>query len=41
MINIAVTPGGHATRKPTPFQQKMLVWGKMYPSVDKVPERVS
>ncbi|RUS89112.1 hypothetical protein EGW08_003120 [Elysia chlorotica] len=30
-----------ATLKPTPFQQKILVWGKMYPSVDKVPDRVS
>ncbi|GFR57526.1 UPF0389 protein FAM162A [Elysia marginata] len=34
-------PSGHATQKPTPFQQKLLVWAKMYPSVDKVPDRVS
>ncbi|KAH9519816.1 hypothetical protein Btru_070975 [Bulinus truncatus] len=32
---------GLATHKPSPFQQKILVWEKFYPSVDKVPERVT
>uniref|UniRef100_A0A2C9KFS8 Uncharacterized protein n=1 Tax=Biomphalaria glabrata TaxID=6526 RepID=A0A2C9KFS8_BIOGL len=32
---------GAATHKPTPFQQRMLVWEKFYPSLDKVPDRVS
>ncbi|KAK3756989.1 hypothetical protein RRG08_063181 [Elysia crispata] len=35
------SPGSSTTLKPTPFQQKILVWAKMYPSVDKVPDRVS
>ncbi|GFN80776.1 protein fam162a [Plakobranchus ocellatus] len=41
VVSDPVTPGGHATHKPTPFQQKVLVWSKMYPSSDKVPERVT
>lgn len=32
---------GIATHKPTPFQQRILVWVHSYPSLDKVPERVS
>ncbi|KAI8752846.1 uncharacterized protein LOC106072367 [Biomphalaria glabrata] len=32
---------GAATHKPTPLQQRMLVWEKFYPSLDKVPDRVS
>ncbi|CAL1540005.1 unnamed protein product [Lymnaea stagnalis] len=32
---------GISTHKPTPFQQRILVWGHFYPSLDKVPERVS
>jgi len=27
--------------KPTDFQKKVLVWGKIYPSIAEVPERVS
>jgi hypothetical protein len=32
---------GAGTHKPSEFQKKILVWAKMYPSTNKVPERVT
>ncbi|XP_005098657.1 protein FAM162A [Aplysia californica] len=36
-----IVDGGEGTYKPSPFEQKILVWTKTYPAVADIPERIS